>query len=97
MIAGINLDVEGGANIVAMFGQWGVSQLLLALVFWLVVLRYHDFIPLMLLVLFLEQLFRLGSGLLKPLVIAAPPPGAYSSEILLPLSLVMLFWSLRRK
>jgi hypothetical protein len=94
IIAGIDLDVEGGVNIVAMFGQWGVSQLLLALVFWLAVLRYRDLTPLMLLVLFLEQLFRLGSGLIKPLVIAAPPPGAHGSEILLPLALVMLVWSL---
>jgi hypothetical protein len=30
-IAGIAVDVEGGANIVAMFGQWGASQLLLAM------------------------------------------------------------------
>jgi hypothetical protein len=94
VIAGIDLDVEGGTNIVAMFGQWGVSQLLLAFIFWLVVLRYRAFTPLMLLVLFLEQLFRLGSGLLKPLMIAAPPPGAHGSEILLPLALVMLVWSL---
>jgi hypothetical protein len=94
VIAGIDLDVEGGVNIVAMFGQWGVSQLLLALVFWLVVLRYRDFTPLMLLVLFLEQLFRFGSGMLKPLVIAAPQPGAHGSEVLLPLALVMLVWSL---
>lgn len=26
-IAGIAVDVAGGGNIVAMFGQWGVSQL----------------------------------------------------------------------
>lgn len=38
-IAGINLAVAGGSNIVAIFSQWGASQLLLAFVQWLVIWR----------------------------------------------------------
>ena len=47
-IAGINLGVAGGANIVAVFGQWGASQLVLALLQWLVVLRYRFLVSAML-------------------------------------------------
>lgn len=47
-IAGLAVDVAGGANIVAMFGQWGASQLILALFYWLAILRYRSLVPLML-------------------------------------------------
>jgi hypothetical protein len=96
-IAGIAVDVEGGANIVAMFGQWGASQLLLALVYWLVILRYRFLVPAMLAVVFLEQALRIGVGLIKPVQVAAPPPGEIGSYLLLPLSLIALVWSLRRR
>jgi hypothetical protein len=94
IIAGINLSVEGGANIVAMFGQWGASQLLLALIYWLVILRYRSLTSLMLAVIVVEQLLRIGIGHLKPLVVATPPPGAIGSELILPLGLIALIWSL---
>jgi hypothetical protein len=96
-IAGIDIAVEGGENIVAMFGQWGASQLLLALFYWLVILRYRFLIPAALALVFLEQVFRIGAGLLKPVVVAAPPPGEIGSYIILPLSLAALLLSLRKR
>ncbi len=94
VIAGIDVSVQGGANIIAMFGQWGASQLLLALLYWIVVLRYRSLTPLMLLVIVVEQLLRLGVGQIKHLVIATPPPGAIGSELILPVAVIALFWSL---
>jgi hypothetical protein len=94
-IAGLAVDVAGGANIVAMFGQWGASQLILALVYWLAILRYRFLVPLMLAIVSLEQALRIGVGQLKPVEVAAPPPGEIGSYILLPLSLLALLWSLR--
>ena len=96
-IAGIAVDVEGGANIIAIFAQWGAVQLLLALLFWLVILRYRFLVPTMLAVVVVEQLLRIGAGQLKPLVVATPPPGAVGSRILLPLALIMFLWSLQRR
>jgi predicted signal transduction protein with EAL and GGDEF domain len=93
-IAGISVNVAGGTNIIAMFAQWGASQLILALVYWFVILRYRSLTPLMLAVIVLEQLLRMGAGNLKPLEIAAPPPGALGSQIVLPLAAVALVWSL---
>lgn len=94
VIAGIDVGVEGGENIIAMFGQWGASQLILALLYWLVILRWRALTPLMLGVIVLEQALRLGVGQLKPLDIAAPPPGAIGSELVLPLALAAFLWSL---
>jgi hypothetical protein len=94
-IAGLAVDVAGGANLIALFGQWGASQLILAGLQWLVILRYRFLTPLMLAVVVLEQLLRLVLGRLKPLQVATPPPGAIGSQLLLPLAALALLWSLR--
>jgi hypothetical protein len=95
-IAGIDVAVQGGVNIIALFGQWGVLQLLLACFYWLTILRYKFLVPAMLAVVVIEQLLRIGAGLLKPLEIASPPPGAIGSEILLPIAIAAFLWSLNR-
>ena len=95
-IAGIAVDVAGGASIVAIFGQWGASQLILALFYWLAILRYRFLVPFMLAIVFIEQALRIGVGQLKPVEVAAPPPGAIGSYILLLSALIALVLSLRR-
>ncbi len=95
-IAGIALDVAGGPNIVALFGQWGASQLVLACLQWVVILRYRFLVPGMLAIIVLEQLLRLLAGRLKPLVLDAPPPGAYGTYAVLGLGLVFLALALRQ-
>ncbi len=94
-IAGLDIHVAGGPNLIAIFSQWGAIQLMLALLYWLVILRYRFLVPLMLLFVVLEQALRIGVGYMKPLVVATPPPGAITSHIVLPLGLVAFFWSLR--
>jgi hypothetical protein len=96
-IAGIALEAPGGANVVAIFAQWGASQLVLAAIYWVAILRYRVLTPLMLAIIVLEQLLRLLAGELKPLSIAVPPPGAYYTYLLLPTAAVMLLWSLRAR
>lgn len=93
-IAGLDVTVAGGTNLIALFGQWGVSQLILALLYWVAILRYRFLTPLMLGIVALEQLLRLGVGQLKPLQVAAPPPGAIGSQLLLPIAIVVFVWSL---
>ena len=45
---------------------------------------YRFLTPLMLATVVVEQLQRLGAGQLKPLEVAAAPPGATGSYLLLP-------------
>ncbi|MGO8954827.1 MAG: hypothetical protein ACLPWS_06105 [Rhodomicrobium sp.] len=48
----------------------------------------------MLLAVFIEQGLRLTAGSLKPLEVAAAPPGAIATYVLLPVALAMFIWSL---
>lgn len=95
-IAGIPIDVAGGQNIVAIFGQWGASQLILALMYWLVIIRYRFLVPAMLGLTLVEQLLRLAVGQIKPIVeVIRAPPGAIGSLVLLPLTVIALWISLQ--
>lgn len=96
-IARIALDVAGGPNIVAVFSQWGASQLVLACVQWAVILRYRFLVPAMLALVAVEQLLRFAAGQLKPLQVESPPPGAYGTYIVFLLALIFLVLSLRQE
>jgi hypothetical protein len=74
-IATVDLEVEGGRNIVAMFGQWGAIQLLLAMLLWTLLLRYPGLTPLVLGVMLIEPVLRSMSGRLKPLQTLGVAPG----------------------
>lgn len=93
-IAGLDLSVAGAEGIVFAFGLWGSSQLLMALVQLAVVLRYRALVPAMYVLLILEILLRMLVGQIKPATFAHTPPGAVGNEVILPLAVVMLAWSL---
>ena len=95
-IAGIALDPTGGTNIVALFGQWGASQLVLAAMQWVVLLRYRFLVSAMLALALAEQLLRMLAGSLKPLEVGSAPPGTYGTYIVSVLSLFFLALSLRK-
>ncbi|MEI7745089.1 MAG: hypothetical protein WCK58_15235 [Chloroflexota bacterium] len=93
-IAGIDISVAGGSNIVAVFAQWGWTQLLLALVGWVVIARYRFLIPAVLMLQLLDWGGRALVGMFKPFAVAAPPPGAYGNVIFVPLVLIALWFAL---
>jgi hypothetical protein len=95
-IAGIDVTVEGGQNIVSMFAFWGLSQLLMGIVYLIVFFWYKSLIPLMYLLILVEYSGRIALGLFKPLVVAHTPPGAIGDYILVPLAILMLILSLKR-
>ena len=74
-IAGIDLSVEGGDNIVAIFHQWGATQLLLALFLVLLFFRYPGLTPLILLSLAMDPVVRAIAGQFKAVTAAGTPPG----------------------
>jgi hypothetical protein len=93
-IATIDLSVAGGANIVALFGQWGAIQLLLALLLWVLLLRYRGLVPLVLLVFLVEPGLRELAGRLKPIETLGTAPGAALNWAVVPVVAVMLWLSL---
>lgn len=93
-IATIDLSVSGGANIVALFGQWGAIQLLLAALMWTLLLRYRGLLPLILATLLVEPFLRALTGHLKPLTTVGAAPGAVHNWTLVPLIAAMLYLAL---
>lgn len=93
-IATIDISVAGGDNIVAVFGQWGASQLLLVGALWVLLLRYRGLIPFILSVLLVEPFLRGISGHLKPISTLATAPGAALNWYVVPVVAVTLYLAL---
>ena len=95
-IAGMDLTVAGADGIIFAFALWGSSQLLMAIIQLLVVIRYRSLVPFMYVLLILETLLRELVGRMKPVTFAHTPPGAVSNQVIIPLAVVMLgltLWS----
>jgi hypothetical protein len=74
-IAGIDTSVEGGDNIIAIFHQWGAIQLILAMLLFVLFLRYPGFTPLILLTLALDPVLRFVAGQMMSVTATGTPPG----------------------
>lgn len=99
-IATIPLDTftdNGAATVILMFALWGLSQLLIGVIYVVVLWRYRALIPFMYLLVFVEYAMRIVLGALKPIETVSTAPGAIGDYILVPLALVMLVLSLRQR
>lgn len=98
-IASITLDAfgPGGANtVITIFALWGLSQLIIGLIYLVVFWRYQSLIPLMYVFFVFEYVMRLIAPAYSPgLETLETPPGAIVNLIFIPLGLVMLVLSLR--
>ena len=81
--------------IAGMFAQWGLTQLMLGIMFVLVIWCYQSLIPLMWLVIFFEYVGRLLLGLYKPFETSETAPGIIENFIFPVLSIIMLILSLQ--
>ena len=93
-IATIDLDVEGGVNIVAIFGQWGAIQLLFAAVLVTLLVRYRGLAPFIALSLAVEPLLRILAGTLKPVETLGTAPGAALNDYMGVVMIIALWLSL---
>ena len=63
-IAGLDVSVAGGNNLIAMFAQWGYTQLLLSVMMWGVIIFARNLLPFALLVQTLDWGGRILIGLM---------------------------------
>lgn len=96
-IAGIDISVEGGDNIIAIFHQWGAIQLILAILLLVLFFRYPGLTPLILLTLILDPVLRFVAGQQTSLTTIRTPPGEALNEVALYLLLVLFLGSLWNK
>jgi uncharacterized membrane protein HdeD (DUF308 family) len=74
-IAGIDVSVEGGDNIIAIFHQWGAIQLILAGLLVVLFFRYPGLTPLVVLTLAIDPIMRALAGQMMPVTSLSTPPG----------------------
>jgi hypothetical protein len=96
-IAGIDISIAGGENIVAIFHQWGAIQLLLASLLVLLFFRYPGLTPLILLALALDPVLRFIAGEIAPIAVEGTPPGERLNWPAFVLVISLLFASLVEK
>ncbi len=99
-IATIPLDsftANGAATVVHLFALWGLSQLIVGIVYVVALLRYRSLMPLLYALALVEYAARLVLTRVKPIEIAGTAPGGVGNYILIPLLAVMLWLSLRQR
>jgi len=92
-IATIPLDQfssDGSAAVIGMFALWGLSQLLVGLVFLVVLIRYRRLIPLMWVLVLMEYSMRIVIGQFKPIPTVGTAPGAMGNVPFVILAVIML-------
>ena len=96
-IATIPLDsysAEAASTVILMFSLWGLSQLLMGIVYLTVYCKYKSLIPMMYVLLIVEYAGRLLLGQLKPIVTVGTAPGSVGNWIMVPVCVVLLVLSL---
>ena len=99
-IATIPLDhysQGAAAAVILIFSLWGLSQLLIGIIYIIVLWRYQAFIPFMYLLLIIEYGMRMVLGAMKPIETTGTAPGGIGNYILVPVAVVMFVLSLRQK
>lgn len=93
-IAGLEVEGDAGTNLVHLFAQWGLEQLILAIVAWVVIVRYQFLVPFVLLLQLFDWFMRGVMGEIKPLIVDSMPPGGIGNIVLVPLVTIALWYSL---
>ena len=97
IIAGIPIETypEGAVQtIINAFGVYGIYHLIEAVLAWLIIFRWRAMIPLFLLFVMVTQALGVVLVTVKPLPVM--PPGQIGVYVLLPLSALAFFLSVKR-
>ena len=96
-IATIPLDTysaNASDTIIGIFSLWGLSQLIIGLIYLIAALRYRAMIPLIYLLFTVEYIVRVGIGEFRTIETAGTAPGGVVNLPFAILGLVMLVLSL---
>ena len=85
---------NGAATVILLFGLWGSSQMLLALIYLITLWRYQKFIPFLYLLMIIEYSARIIFALVKPIHTMGVAPGDIGNYIMVPLAILMFILSL---
>ena len=94
-IATIDTSVAGGNNIIAMFHQWGATQLILAVLLVVLFFRYPGFTPLILVTMALDPVMRFVASRVKAVTSTKTPPGAALNGVAFVIVMLLFVASIR--
>lgn len=97
-IATIPLDTfshNAAATIILIFSLWGLSQIIIGIIYVAVIWRYQKLIPLMYLLMIIEYAMRTVFMLSKPIHVTGSAPGHTGDYFMIPIAIIMLILSLR--
>jgi hypothetical protein len=97
-IANIPLDLyskDASGTIIHLFSEWGLSQLIMGILYLIITLKYKSLIPLMYLFLILEYSTRLLLVLFDPIKVEGFAPGGIANYFLVPLFIILFISSLK--
>lgn len=93
-IASIPVDTftqAGAQAVIGVFGLWGLSQLIIGIIYLLIALRYRAIVPLMYVLMIVEYSFRaFYFPVAKPIPTTGTAPGAVINLLFILFSVVML-------
>lgn len=95
-IGGVDVSVEGGNNIIAMFHQWGAIQVVLAALLVVLFFRYPGFTPLILLTCSLDPVLRFVAGRKMRMTTTRTPPGAALNGVAFVVLMMLFVASIKR-
>jgi hypothetical protein len=93
-IATIPLDAfppEAAAVVIHLFGLWGLSQLLLGLVYLYACVRARHLIPMLYLLAILEYSMRIALTFIKPMEVSKTAPGGVANYVVVPVFIILFF------
>lgn len=97
-IATIPLDAfteSGKTTVIGIFSLWGLSQLIIGLMYLITAIRYRSMVPLWYLLMFVEYFTRAAYiSAFKPVVTMGTAPGAVANIPVIIVSLIMLVLAL---
>ena len=87
---------QASDTIIMLFALWGLSQLLVGLVYVAVLIKYQSLIPVMYGLLIIEYTMRIIIGFMKPIETVGTAPGGVANYVIVPVALLMFIMSLRQ-
>ena len=87
---------DAAAAVILMFSLWGLSQLLMGVVYLVVYFKYKSLIPAMYVLMIVEYAMRIAIGQMKPVVTSGTAPGSIGNWIMVPVCIVLLVLSLMK-
>ena len=88
---------EAAAAVILMFSLWGLSQLLMGIVYLVVYIKYKSLIPAMYVLMIVEYAMRIVIGQMKPIVTSGTAPGSIGNWVMVPVCILLLALSLIKK